>query len=238
MYDDEPSRRCEDGLMSETVITVQGTSSIKHPAERATVHVAVSHDGPVRDKVFGETTKVSDAITTALHGLHDAASGPVVAWASDRISVWSDRPWNNEGVQLPLVFHSTIGVRATFTDFDALARWVETVATTSGVTVGSIDWELSDATRTQLLDEVRTKAVRDAAAKALVYAQAAGLTSVTATAIADPGLLGSPDDPPIALRGGAPRMFAAKAMSDSAPLAFTPQDLEVAAQVDARFTAS
>ena len=32
-------------------------------------------------------------------------------------------------------------------------------------------------------------------------------------------------------------MFAAKAMSDSAPLAFTPQELEVAAQVDARFVA-
>ncbi len=223
--------------MSETVITVQGSSSIKHPAERATVYAAVSHDGPVRDKVFGETTKVSEAITTALRGLHDAASGPVVAWSSDRISVWSDRPWNNEGAQLPLVYHSTIGVRASFTDFDALARWVETVATTSGVTVGSIDWELSDATRTQLLDEVRTKAVQDAAAKALVFAQAAGLSSVTATAIADPGLLGPPDDSPIALAGGAPRMFAAKAMS-GAPLTFTPQQLEIAAQVDARFTAN
>jgi hypothetical protein len=32
-------------------------------------------------------------------------------------------------------------------------------------------------------------------------------------------------------------MFAAKAMADGAPLTFTPQDLEVAAQVDARFAA-
>jgi len=87
---------------------------------------------------------------------------------------------------------------------------------------------------------VRTKAVQDAAAKALVYARAAGLTAVTATAIADPGLLGSPDGSPQPFGGApaAPRMFAAKAMSDSAPLAFTPQELEVAAQVDARFAAS
>jgi uncharacterized protein YggE len=225
--------------MSETVITVQGSSSTKHAAERATVGITVALDGPARDKVFAETTKVSEAITTALKGLHDAASGPVVAWSSDRVSVWSDRPWNNEGAQLPLVFHATIGVRATFSDFDALARWVETVATTSGVTVGSIDWELLDATRDTLLEQVRTKAVQDAAAKALIYARAAGLASVTATAIADPGLLGSPDGPPVALGGGAPRMFAAKAMSDSSgALAFTPQELEVAAQVDARFTAS
>ena len=224
--------------MSETVITVQGSASTKHAPEQATVTITVSNDGPSRDAVFAATTKVSETIATALTGLLDEASGPVIAWSSERISVWSDRPWNNEGAQLPLVYHSTIGVRATFTDFDALARWVETVATTNGVTVGSIDWELSDATRTQLLDEVRTQAVRDAAAKALVYAQAAGLTSVSATAIADPGLLGAAGDPPIALGGGAPRMFAAKAMSDSAPLSFTPQELEVAAQVDARFTAS
>ena len=224
--------------MSETVITVQGSSSTKHPAERASVGIAIAHDGPARDTAFAETTKVSEAITTALKGLHDPASGPVVAWSSDRVSVWSDRPWNNEGIQLPLVYHATIGVRATFSDFDALARWVEAVATTSGVTVGSIEWELLDATRDTLLEQVRTEAVQDAAAKALVYARAAGLTRVTATAIADPGLLGSPDGPPIALSGGAPRMFAAKAMSDSGTLTFTPQELEVVAQVDARFSAS
>jgi len=105
--------------------------------------------------------------------------------------------------------------------------------------VASIDWELLDATRDALLTEVRTKAVQDAAAKALVYARAAGLTAVTATAIADPGLLGSPDTPPqpLGAAGGAPRMFAAKAMSDSSPLAFTPQELEVTAQVEARFAA-
>jgi uncharacterized protein len=230
--------RCEDGRMSETVITVQGSSSIKHSAERATVAAAVSHDGPSRDKVFAETTTAAESITTALRGMHDTASGPVVEWSSDRIGVWSDRPWNNDGRQLPLVYHATIGVRATFTDFDALARWVEAVATTSGASVGSIDWELLDPTRDALLAEVRTKAVQDAAAKALVYARAAGLTSVTATAIADPGLLGSPDDPLPAAGAGPQRMFAAKSMSSSAPLAFTPQELEVTAQVDARFAAS
>ena len=224
--------------MSETVITVQGSASIEHPAERATVGIQVAHDGPARERVFATTSQVSDAIVTALKGLHDPASGPVVAWSSDRVSVWSDRPWNNEGAQLPLVFHAAIGVRATFTDFDALARWVETVATTSGVTVGSIDWELLDATRDALLEQVRTQAVQDAAAKALVYARAAGLASVTATAIADPGLLGSPDGPsPAPFPGAAPRMFAAKAVSDSGALSFTPRNLEIAAQVDARFVA-
>ena len=225
--------------MGDTLISVQGTSSITHAAEKATVTVAVAHDGPQRDAVFAATSEVAETITTELRGLHDTTSGPVIDWSSDRISVWSDRPWNTEGVQLPLVFHATIGVRAAFTDFEALARWVEALATTDGVTVGSIDWQLHDTTRDRLLGEVRTKAVQDAAGKALVYARAAGLTSVTATAIADPGLLGSPGDgSPIPLSDGSPRMFAMKASGGGGgALSFTPQQLEVSAQVDARFTA-
>jgi uncharacterized protein YggE len=222
--------------MSETVITVQGSASTKHAPEQATVSITVAHDGPERDAVFAATTTVVETITTALNGLY-AASGPVVDWSSERVSVWSDRPWNNEGVQLPLVYHATVGIRATFNDFYALARWVETVAITNGVVVGSIDWELRDATRDALLATVRTHAVQDATAKALVYARAAGLASVTARAIADPGMLGSPDTAPASLGPGAPRMFAAKATSDSGALAFTPQELEISAQVDARFVA-
>ena len=222
--------------MSETVITVQGTASTKHAPEQATVSITVSNDGPARDAVFADTTKVAETITTALTGLHDTQSGPVIAWSSERVSVWSDRPWNNEGAQLPLVFHASIGIRATFSDFDTLARWVETVAITDGVAVTSIEWELRDTTRDALLEEVRTQAVQDAAAKALVYARAAGLTSVTATAIADPGLLGSPGVVPEPFPAS-PRMFAAKAMSDGSALAFTPQELEISAQVDARFAA-
>jgi uncharacterized protein YggE len=222
--------------MSETVITVQGTASTKHAPEQATVSITVSNDGPARDAVFSDTTKVAETITTALTGLHDTRSGPVIAWSSERVSVWSDRPWNNEGAQLPLVFHASIGIRATFSDFDALARWVETVAVTNGVAVTSIEWELRDTTRDALLEEVRTQAVQDAAAKALVYARAAGLTSVTATAIADPGLLGSPGAVPEPFPAS-PRMFAAKAMSDGSALAFSPQELEISAQVDARFAA-
>ncbi len=191
--------------MSETVITVQGSSSTKHAAERATASVTVSHDGPARETVFASTTKVAETIKTALRGLHDPVSGPVVEWSSDRVSVWSDRPWNNDGAQMPLVYHATIGVRASFTDFDALARWVEAVATTSGVTVGAIEWELLPATRDALLIEVRTEAVQDAASRALVYARAAGLTSVAVVAIADPGLLGSSEPGPVPV-AGMPRM--------------------------------
>jgi uncharacterized protein len=235
VYDDAPVCRCEDECMSETVITVQGSSWIEHAPEQATVRVTVGHDGPTRAPVFDATSRVAETLTTALRGLLDA--GSVISWSSDRISVSSDRPWNNDGAQLPLVYHASIGVRASFTDFDALARWVEAAATTSGVTIGAIDWELLDATRDGLLAEVRTKAVQDATAKALVYARAAGLTSVRATAIADPGMLGVSENGgggeimmPMA---GAPRM-----MKANSSIEFTPAELRVSAVVDERFIAS
>ena len=59
---------------------------------------------------------------------------------------------------------------------------------------------------------------------------------MAATAIADPGLLGSPGAVPEPFPAS-PRMFAAKAMSDGSALAFSPQELEISAQVDARFAA-
>ncbi len=54
----------------------------------------------------------------------------------------------------------------------------------------SLTWDLTDATRTSANTEVRSRAVKDAVAKAAVFAQAVGLGSVTAIALADPGMLG------------------------------------------------
>ena len=80
--------------------------------------------------------------------------------------------------------------------------------------------------------------MKDASDKARVFAQAIGLGQVTAVAIADPGMLG------VSGSGGAPAPMMMRAasmkMADSAgaPLDFTPEDIEVAASVDARFEAS
>jgi uncharacterized protein YggE len=226
---------CQDGRMTETLITVQGTARERHAAERAVVQLSVAHDGPAREAVVRTVTATAESVRTGLEPLH-AEGGPVASWTSDRIAVWSDRPWNDAGKQLPLVYHASVGFTATFTGFDELARWVEEVALLDGVSVGSISWELTDTTREELLERVRTRAVQDARAKALVYARAAGLTEVRATAIADPGLLGSPDQP----TPGVPMARMAFAAKDATggSLTFTPDEIEVAAAVDARFAAS
>jgi uncharacterized protein YggE len=82
---------------AETIITVQGTASEWFDAERATVNVTVQHDGPKREPVFEATTSVGAQVTAALAELEGSA---VTRWSSDRVSVWSNRPWNNEGKHL------------------------------------------------------------------------------------------------------------------------------------------
>lgn len=226
--------------MTDTIITVQGQFSSWYPAERATVQVSVQTDGPDRDEVFARAVAGADAVRALTEPLADKQRGPITWWSSDSVRVWSERPWNAEGIQLPLVFHAAVDVSVKFSDFEALGRWVEAAAAVDGATIGSIDWDLTESTRTSAVVEVRSRAVKDAVAKASVYAQSIGLGSVTAIALADPGMLGDPSG----AGGGAPQpLFARASMksfdSTAAPqLALKPEEISVASVVDARFVAT
>jgi uncharacterized protein YggE len=223
--------------MTETVITVQGSFSARFPAERATVNVSVGFEGPKRDSVFAETTKAAESVRKSITELHDPENGPLTQWSSDRVNVWSSKPWSNDGRQLAPVFHSAIGFTARFKDFEALARWVEQLALIPGVTVNRTDWALTDGRLSSVTAEVRSRAVKDAVSKATVFAQSIGLGTVRAIAIADPGMLGDGGTGgPIPGPAGVMRIAAA---SDAvAAVTFKPEDIEVSSTVDARFIAS
>ena len=85
--------------------------------------------------------------------------------------------------------------------------------------------------------EVRSRSVKDAVTKATVFAQSIGLGSVSAIALADPGMLG---DQGSGATGGGAEYRSMKAMSDAGgagQLQLKPEDIEVSSVVDARFTA-
>lgn len=223
-----------------TVITVQGRHAERYAAERATIHLSVNHDGSKREPVFAEANSTAGTLRSSLTALHDATVGPVISWSSDAVRVWGDRPWNNEGKQLAMIYHAVINFTAKFSDFDALSRFVESAAATNGVTIGNLEWSLTDERQKTVDSDVRVGAVADAVAKATAYAQAIGLSQVTATAIADPGMLGSVSG----VAGGGYELASAsrsfmKMDSVGAPqLSLSPEDIEVSAAVDARFIAT
>jgi len=222
--------------MSDVIITVRGESRSLITPERAIAHVSASADGPERGGVVERIAALAEPVRTDLAARK--AAGSIVDWASQRVSVWSDRPWNNEGRQLNLVHHASVELTATFSDLMALSDWLNQIATTDGLQASTVDWELTPETRARVEREVATDAVAVAVERATAYAAAIGRETVTPLQIADLGLLDSGG------RGGAaPRMIKASMMAmdaaGSAPAVdFRPDDIVVTAAVEARFSAS
>ncbi|MDH6180487.1 uncharacterized protein YggE [Microbacteriaceae bacterium SG_E_30_P1] len=226
--------------MADTIITVQGEHSAWYPAERATVSASVHAWGDTREDVFQRATTATESLRALVEPLHNTTSGPITWWSSDSVRVWTERPWNNEGAQLDPVFHAAVDFSVKFSDFGALAEWVEAAASIPDTAIGGIQWDLTEATRTSVTTEVRSRAVKDAVSKAAIFAQSIGLGSVKAIALADPGMLGDP----AGVAGGMPAPMLRGAMKASADfggapaLALKPEEIAVSAVVDARFVAS
>jgi uncharacterized protein YggE len=223
--------------MSDVVITVRGEHEARIPPERAIAHLTIRAEGPERGAVVERLAALTEPVRDDLAA--KKAAGTATDWTSQRVAVWSERPWNPEGKRLAPVHYATVDVAATFTDFGALSAWAGEVAERDGVQLQWIDWQLTPGARADTEREVATRAVGVAVARAEAYAAALGRAQVTPLEIADVGLLsdhGRPEASP------APRMMMAKASfagdTGGAPVVqLQPEDIVVAAAVEARFTA-
>lgn len=219
-----------------TEITVRGSYSAFLAPERGTVHATLGFEGPQMQPVYDRVVRDLDSVKASVARLHDPEQGPVTWWATRHVRTWANRPWNKDGLQLPLVHHASVGLEVKFRDFGALARWVGGhVERTEGFSLGGVEWTLTAARKQELAREVRTRAVRDAAQRAQEYADALGLGAVRPVALADAGMLGDGlHAEGVAeaayLRGGA-------GADGVAELQLSPEDIEVSATVDARFAA-
>jgi uncharacterized protein len=222
-----------------TEFTVRGSHSAFQRPERGTVHVKLSFEGPQPQPVYDRVVADLDAVKASVKSLHDPERGPVTWWSTKHVRTWAERPWNQDGKQLPLVHHASVGVEVKFRDFAALGRWVgQHVASTTGFSLDGVVWALTENNRQDLERAVRTRAVQDAARRAQEYADALELGPVRPVAVADAGMLGNGLH--VAGGGGsAPylRMAAAKDSTGGAELELSPEDIEVSAEVDARFVA-
>jgi uncharacterized protein YggE len=224
--------------MSETIITVTGSADTHHSPERAIVQLTLGFEGPDRQSVFERTRQLHAETSQGLRALHDPVADAVTRWSADQVSVWGQRPWSQDGAQLPPVYHATTTVRARFRDFATLATWIDSVAFRDGVTVTSVEWALTSATRTTLQAEAQKNAIAAARSKAQSYAEALGLSDLRPLAVADPGMLGDGGAGPSPM---AAARFASHEMakgSAGGPLDLTPADVVIGASVEARFAAS
>lgn len=222
---------------SDTIITVEGQFDHHHPAERGTVRLTAGFQGGDRTAVVHRTVQLQAALANEIQQLHDPANGPVTWWSANRLRVWSGRPWNNEGKQLPLVHNAAVSMEVKFRDLGRLAEWAEQLASRDGVTIDGIDWALTEVTKARLTADARHRAVLDATEKARGYARSLGLTSVHPLALADPGMLGDQSRPSTA--GDSVQMArASKQAVTSEGLDLKPDDITISARVHARFSAA
>lgn len=224
--------------MADTIITVRGEYELRHAAERGAVRLLVSYDGEDREETLALTTQRHISLTAKLRELHRPHGGPVTRWSSDQLRVWGERPWNQEGRQLPPVFHAQVGIDVTFDDLAALSDWVGTVSLLGGVTMQGVTWSLSEARRQALIQDARRRAVENAVAKATVYATSLGLSTVRPLAISDPGMLG--DTPSTGEGAGPLQPLGTRAAAElgAAALSLKPEEITIGVRVDARFSAS
>lgn len=219
-----------------TEITVRGSYSAFESPERATVHATIGYEGREMQPVYDRVARDLEVVKASITPLHHQADGPVTWWSAEQLRTWSNRPWNQDGKQLPLVHHASVDVQVKFSDFAELSRWVGThVVGTEGFRVSRVEWTLTGDRRQLLLKEVRTRAVHDAINRAQLYAAALGLASVRPSAIADVGMLGTGVSHHDAAPGAYMRASAPHGHDSSVEL--VPEQIELSASVDARFVA-
>ena len=216
-----------------TEITVRGSFAAFERPERGTVHATIAYEGPAMEPVYSRVARDLDAVKASIAPLDNRDNGPVTWWSADQLRTWSDRPWNKDGKQLPLVHHASVGFEVKFRDFGALSRWVGAhIANTEGFRVTHVEWALTAKRREALQKEVRTRAARDAVTRAQEYADALGLGQIRPVAIADAGMLGKrPENAPSAA------YMRASAVGGAPEVELVPEHIEVSAEVDARFVA-
>ena len=222
--------------MSDVIITVRGEHEARVAPERGVVHASVRAEGPERGAVVERIAALALPLREDLEARK--AAGGIAEWSSQRVSVWANRPWNNEGKQLALVHYASVELTATFTDFAALSWWVSDIAEREGLQIDTVTWSLSPATARATEASTARQAVEVAVERATAYASAIGLGTVAPLEIADLGLLQRNEAAP----SPAPKMMRAMAMgamdAGGAPaVEFQPEDITVTAAVEARFAA-
>lgn len=214
------------------IIAVTGHAEERIAPELAAVTLSVGGSGETRDDVVARTSAAHERLLTAVRELE--ASGALETWSASQLRVWSHRPWNAEGRQLPLVHEASAEVEVVFRDLDRLSGWLGMAAGSDDLTIGGIDWRLTDASRRRSQEAAQRGAVADAVAKAGVYASALGLGTPSVAELSDHGLLA---DRPSPMPGVMMMRAAADVGGGGSATEFVPQVLVIEASVDARFTA-
>lgn len=216
-----------------TLITVTATAEERAWPELGAVQLSVGASGADRQQVVDRTAAAHERLLAEVRRLD--AEGALEQWSAGQLRVWSQRPFNAEGRQLPVVHEARGELELVFRDLAALSAWVSEQAGGEELSLGGVDWRLTEATAARVRETAQRRAVAEAVAKAGVYASALGLGAPSPVELADSGLLDARPTP--MPKGHLARSLAFAADASQPATEFVPAELVVAATVEARFDA-
>lgn len=213
-------------------ITVVGSARATRPPERATIALNVALEGNDKRHVLEGTTALVKSLSAEVDRLRQGDPAPVTKAAVRPIGTRSWRPWSDQGRILPLRHAASCALDLTFRDFGALSAFVDAWGAVDGISLGGVEWTLTEAVRAELETTVLGEAVARARERAQILATAGGGGPVRCLEIADPGLLTeqrSAESAPIA-------MFARSAadVGGGEGIDIVPHDVDIEAQVHVR----
>ncbi len=216
-----------------TLITVTATAEERAWPELGAVQLSVGASGADRQQVVDRTAAAHERLLAEVRRLD--AEGALEQWSAEQLRVWSQRPFNAEGRQLPVVPAARGALARVCRDRAALAAGVSAQAAGEELARGGVDWRLTEATAARVRETAQRRAVAEAVAKAGVYASALGLGAPSPVELADSGLLDARPTP--MPKGHLARSLAFAADASQPATEFVPAELVVAATVEARFDA-
>ncbi|MFW0791304.1 SIMPL domain-containing protein [Gordonia sp. CPCC 205333] len=214
-----------------TEFVVRGTASQIYSAECVSVPLTAEFEELKSVAAHEKAVALQSRLISAVRELETA--GSVRNWSSDRVRSRSYRPTDHDGRLQPPIYRTSISVSVEFTDFDALAPFMDAWGARDGVQIGELHWAVLRENRDAYEADVRSQAVRNAIAKAQAYADAVDAGAVRALALGDPGMLstGVSSNGPVVRAA----MFAAPAGGHA--LEIQSDGVEISVSVDARFVA-
>lgn len=215
------------------IITVVGEHRVARAPERAVVSLQLTIEAEDPAAAMEQLTAAASILHAELEELSRGDGAPVTWSSVQDPGTRSWRPWDGDGRQQPMRHEASLRARVRFRDVAVLGTQVARWGEREGWQVQAVAFELTAKTRAELEAAVLTGAVQDARRRADVVAAAAGAGEVRVLEVSDPGLLGGAAEPV----PNRPMMARAYAGAPDEGLTVTPEDVEVAATVHARFEA-
>jgi uncharacterized protein YggE len=218
-------------------INVTGKSSVNHPPERCTLKFSVKTNGPQQDSVARDVTLAANNLQQWFKqfytpGEPTTAQTTVTKFSTSNIKSWV-KPSDDDEKPVADPHYAMITFTAVFQNFQVMGEVVSGLLAYPSVEIESVDWSLTDETGKRLSSATRKMALRDAIQKSDDLSEVLR-RNVVAVEVSDSGY-----SQPMHSYVVAAANFRSPGGYRSEPVALdlTPQDIEVATNLQVTFEA-